>query len=211
MNLLALPLPCLAKFQANWSVTLGNSGPARLALPCGYASQSRVSPRDLFLSWAAVLCHIAASRPSCAAKMGFWEIQVYVWTSDVMARVGCYAGPAPDVRHQPEGTVCSECLAQGLYTVYYPMISPKTSPWWHSGWTQRMVCIRSSVRILMSCIFINLLCSHTYWFVPVCLWFACVPTFNVKSWNCMYSVVIGTKHFHCSPYHAMVWNCYKRT
>ncbi len=36
--------------------------------------------------------------------MGVREIQVDVRTSDVMAGAGGAAGPAPDVRHQPEGT-----------------------------------------------------------------------------------------------------------
>jgi hypothetical protein len=76
-----------------------------------------VSPRDLFLSWAAILLHIAASKQRCAAKMGFREIQVDVLTSDIMARAGCWAGPALDVQHQPEGTVCRECLAQGLLSI----------------------------------------------------------------------------------------------
>ncbi len=53
-----------------------------------------------------------------AANLGFREIQVDVRTSDVMAAAGGCAGPAPDVtvRHQPEGTACRECLAQGIYT-----------------------------------------------------------------------------------------------
>ncbi len=60
----------------------------------------------LFLSRAAVRRHMAASKPCFTAKLGFREIQVDVLTSDVMAGAGGAAGPAPDVRHQPEGTVC---------------------------------------------------------------------------------------------------------
>ncbi len=48
--------------------------------------------------------------------MDFLEIQVDVWTIEVIAGAGCCAGPAPDVPHQPEGTVCSKFLMQGLYT-----------------------------------------------------------------------------------------------
>ena len=57
----------------------------------------QLSSRCLFLSRAAVLRHIAASKPCRAAKLGFREIQVDVWTSDVMAGAGGGAGPAPDV------------------------------------------------------------------------------------------------------------------
>ena len=73
----------------------------------------QLSSRGLFLSRAAVRRHIAASKPCRAAKLGIREIQVDVLTSDVMAgaRAGGGAGPAPDVRHQPEGTVRRECLA----------------------------------------------------------------------------------------------------
>ncbi len=47
-----------------------------------------------------------------------WDFQVDVWTSDVMAGAGGAAGPAPDVRHQPAGTMLRECRFQGLYTMY---------------------------------------------------------------------------------------------
>ncbi len=57
----------------------------------------QLSSRCLFLSRAAVLRHIAASKPCRAAKLGFREIQVDVRTSDVMAGAGGGAGPAPDV------------------------------------------------------------------------------------------------------------------
>ncbi len=63
-----------------------------------------VSPTDLFLSRAAVRAlrrQIAASKPGCAAKMVIpdsdREIQFDVLTSDVMARAGGGAGPAPGV------------------------------------------------------------------------------------------------------------------
>ena len=72
---------------------------------------SQLSSWGLFLSRAAVRRHITASKPCRAAKLGIREIQVDVRTSDVMAGAGGGAGPAPDVRHQPEGTVCRECLA----------------------------------------------------------------------------------------------------
>jgi hypothetical protein len=76
-----------------------------------------VSPTDLFLGRAAVRRHIAASKPCCAAKMGFQEIQVDVRTSDVMAGAGVGAGPVATRAGRPtlaEGTVCRECLVQGL-------------------------------------------------------------------------------------------------
>jgi hypothetical protein len=41
--------------------------------------------------------------------MGILEIQVDVRTSDVMVGASGAAGPAPDVRHQPEGTVRRKC------------------------------------------------------------------------------------------------------
>jgi hypothetical protein len=52
--------------------------------------------------------------------MGIQEIQVDVRTSEVMARAWGAAGPAPDVQHQPEGTVTvlRECRFQWIYTLY---------------------------------------------------------------------------------------------
>ena len=73
--------------------------------------QLELSSRGLFLSRAAVRRHIAASKPCRAAKLGIQKIHVDVQTSDVMAGAGGGAGPAPDVQHQPEGTVRRECLA----------------------------------------------------------------------------------------------------
>ncbi len=56
---------------------------------CAKCSETgQLSSRGLFLSRAAVLRHIAASKPCCAAKMGFREIQVDVRTSDGMAGAG---------------------------------------------------------------------------------------------------------------------------
>jgi hypothetical protein len=85
--------------------------------------------RGLSLSRAAVLRHIvmAASKPCFAANLGFREIQVDVRTSDVMAGAGGAAGPAQDVRHQPEGTARRECRAQCIYTLYTPLMSPTCS------------------------------------------------------------------------------------
>jgi hypothetical protein len=75
---------------------------------CAKCSETgQLSSRGLFLSRAAVHRHIAASRPCSAAKMGIREIQVDVLTSDVLAGAGGAAGPALDVRHQPEGAVPS--------------------------------------------------------------------------------------------------------
>ena len=83
------------------------------------SATGQLSSRGLFLSpsLAAVHRHIAASRPCSAAKMGIREIQVDVRTSDVLAGAGGAAGPAPDVRHQPEGAVLRECRIQWIYTL----------------------------------------------------------------------------------------------
>ena len=81
-------------------------------LVCAKCSATgQLSSRGLFLSRAAVHRHIAASRPCSAAKMGIREIQVFFRTSDVLpvAGAGGAAGSAPEVRHQPEGTVRREC------------------------------------------------------------------------------------------------------
>ena len=87
---------------------------------CAKCSETgQLSSRGLFLSRAAVHRHIAALRPCSAANMGIREIQVDVRTSDsdVLAGVGGAAGPAQDVRHQPEGAVRRECRIQWIYTV----------------------------------------------------------------------------------------------
>ena len=80
-----------------------------MCVKCSETGQ--LSSRGLFLSRAAVHRHICHSKPCSAARMGVREIQVDVRTSDVMAGAGGAAGPAPDVRHQPEGTLL-------LYTLY---------------------------------------------------------------------------------------------
>ena len=49
--------------------------------------------------------------------MGIREILVDIQTSDVMARAGG-AAAAPDVGHQPEGTVQRECRFYWVYTLY---------------------------------------------------------------------------------------------
>ena len=97
-------------------VSVPAAGPAAPGLGCQATrvkctETSQLSSRGLFLSRAAVRRHIAASKPCRAAKLGIREIQVDVRTSNVMAGVGGGAGPAPDVRHHPEGTVCRECVA----------------------------------------------------------------------------------------------------
>ncbi len=62
---------------------------------------------------------LALSRSvSCRANMGIREIQVDVWTSDVMAGAGGAAGPAQDVRHEPAGTVRRRSRFQWIYTLY---------------------------------------------------------------------------------------------
>ncbi len=59
----------------------------------------------LFHNRAAVKRHISASRPCRAEDLGFREIHVDVWASDVMAGGGGAAGPAQDVRLQQEGNI----------------------------------------------------------------------------------------------------------
>ena len=63
----------------------------------------QLSSRGLFLNWASVWRHIAASKHCRAADLGYWQIQVEALAGDVMAGAGGAAGPAPDVRHQPPG------------------------------------------------------------------------------------------------------------
>jgi hypothetical protein len=99
-------------------VSVPGAGPAASGLRCRLTrfvcakctDTGQLSSRGLFLSRAAVRRHIAASKPCRAANLGIRELQVDVRTSDVMAGAGGGAGPAPDVRHQPDGTVCGECL-----------------------------------------------------------------------------------------------------
>jgi hypothetical protein len=99
-------------------VSVPGAGPAASGLGCRLTrfvcakctDTGQLSSRGLFLSRAAVRRHIAASKPCRAANLGIRELQVDVRTSDVMAGAGGGAGPAPDVRHQPDGTVCGECL-----------------------------------------------------------------------------------------------------
>ena len=69
------------------------------------SSSGMLSSRSLFLHRAAVLRHISAS-PACrAAKAGIRTILVEARAGDIMAGAGGAAGPAPDVRHQPQGDV----------------------------------------------------------------------------------------------------------
>ena len=93
------------------------AGPAAPGLGCRATrakctETGQLSSWGVFLSRAAVLRHIAASKQCRAAKLqvGIREILVDVRTSDVMAGAGGGAGPAPDVQHQPEGTMCRECV-----------------------------------------------------------------------------------------------------
>ena len=93
-------------------VSVPGAGPAAPGLGCRLTRFVCAKCTDI-LSRAAVRRHITASKPCRAAKLGFREIQVDVLTSDSdgMAGAGGGAGPAPDVQHQPEGTVCLECLS----------------------------------------------------------------------------------------------------
>ena len=64
-----------------------------------------LSSRGLFNIWAAVRRHISAAKACSAADLGFREMHLDVRAGDVMAGEGGAAGPAPDVRHQPEGKI----------------------------------------------------------------------------------------------------------
>ncbi len=67
-------------------------------LVCAKCSEtSQLSSLGLFLSRAAVHRHIGHSKPCSAAKIGIWEIQVEIRTSDVIAGAGGAAGPVQDV------------------------------------------------------------------------------------------------------------------
>ncbi len=85
------------------------------------SATGQFSSRGLFLSRVAVHRHIAASNPCSTAKIGIREIQVDVRTSDVMARAGGAAGPVPDVRHQPAGTVQC-CVGFNGYTSFFFLV-----------------------------------------------------------------------------------------
>ena len=111
------------------------SGPANLKGPCvtryvctKCTETGQLSSRGLFLSRAAVQRHLSASKPCFAAGLGYREIQVDVRTSDVMAGAGGAAGPAPDVRHQPEGTTPHrlqlECICILFQTIQYLLWLP---------------------------------------------------------------------------------------
>jgi hypothetical protein len=114
-SLFTLLLTAVAIMASRVSVPARGAGPVQVLpvtltrIVCAKCSETgQLSSRGLFLGRAAVHRHIAASKPCCAAKMGIWQIQVDVRTSDVMAGAGGAAGPAPDVRHQPEGTSSPE-------------------------------------------------------------------------------------------------------
>ncbi len=88
-------------------------------LVCAKCSETgQLSSRGLFLCLATVHHHIGHLKPCSAAKMGIREIQVDIQTSEVMADAGGAAGPAQDVRHQPEGTVQRQCRFQWVFTLY---------------------------------------------------------------------------------------------
>ncbi len=108
-----LLLPALAFAAMQVPVSESAGAPARAdaagrvtRFVCAQCSSSGLlSSRGLFLHRAAVLRHIAASPVCRAAKAGIRTIQVEARAGDVMAGAGGAAGPAPDVRHQPQGDV----------------------------------------------------------------------------------------------------------
>ena len=69
------------------------------------SATGHLSSRGLFLHRAGVRRHIRASKACFAADLGFNEIHVETRAGDVMAGAGGAAGPAPDVLHQPPGTI----------------------------------------------------------------------------------------------------------
>ena len=85
-------------------------GPGRVTrFVCAHCtSTGKLSSPGLFLNWAAVCRHIAASKPYHAAQEGIRQIQMEARSGDIMAGAGGAAGSAPDVRHQPEGDVLPE-------------------------------------------------------------------------------------------------------
>jgi hypothetical protein len=86
---------------------------------CAKCSETgQLSSWGLFLTWAAVHRYIGHLPPCSAANMGIREIQVDVSTSDVMAGARGWAGPAPDVQHQPAGTLLPWCHFDQSYTMY---------------------------------------------------------------------------------------------
>ena len=100
------------------------TGPAKgpAGLGCGVTryvcahctATGQLSSAGLFLNRASVLRHIAAAKHCRAADLGYREIQVEARAGDVMAGAGGAAGPAPDVRHQPPGDTCQQCLTTGI-------------------------------------------------------------------------------------------------
>ena len=85
-------------------VTARGDGPGVARFVCAHCTATgQLSSRCLFLSRAAVSCHISASKPCFSAGLGFREIAVEARPGDSMAGGGGGAGPAPDVRHQPPG------------------------------------------------------------------------------------------------------------
>ena len=100
------------------------TGPAKgpAGLGCGVTryvcahctATGQLSSAGLFLNRASVRRHIAAAKHCRAADLGYREIQVEARAGDVMAGAGGAAGPAPDVRHQPPGDTCQQCLKTGI-------------------------------------------------------------------------------------------------
>ncbi len=107
-------------------VSVPAAGPAAPGLRCPATrfvcakctETGQLSSQCLFLSRAAVLCHIAASKPCSAAKLGFREIQVDVRTSDVMAG----AGAARDPPARPTSDIGQkvQCVGNVFLSVYRP-------------------------------------------------------------------------------------------
>ncbi len=94
VSTLRLLLIAVAIMASRVSVLAAGSAAPGLGCPanrfvCAKCTETgQLSSRCLFLSRAAVLHHIAASKPCRASKLGFWEIQVDVRTSDVMSGAG---------------------------------------------------------------------------------------------------------------------------
>ncbi len=68
-----------------------------------YTETGQLSSRSLFLNWASVRRHIAASKSCKDSRLGFRAIQVQALAGDVMAGGGGAAGAAPTIGHQAPG------------------------------------------------------------------------------------------------------------
>ena len=132
LKLLLAAVPVMASVPESESAAAGKPGPGRgshtgtvTRFVCAHCTAtSLLSSRGLFHNRAAVLRHIGASKPCRAADLGFREIHVDVRVraraGDVMTcgwGAGRAVGPAPDVRHQPEGKNIYKYPAEAIQNI----------------------------------------------------------------------------------------------